>query len=282
MSQTVTFRGATYTIPSPGDSNDWGAALNAFLVAIAAGSPSSQATGTGTSSTAALALAPQTQPTGPNAVGNIYVTAAGLVYVCTVAGTPGTWVLLGPLTRLVGAGTSALSALALTPQSQPTGPNAVGNFYVSSAGVFYVCTAAGTPGTWAAVGAGSAGTTYTHTSPTDAEYTIATVAVPEGSIVQVKVTVLANVDQDGPGRGEPGGAFSGSCCFVGTYHNTSGTVQGLGTDVSLWQQGPPTSEWSAYLDILTNVLSVVVVNDSGTMLIDWTATVETTVLAPAA
>ncbi len=34
MSVTVTLNGTPYTIPSPGDANDWGAALNAYLVAL--------------------------------------------------------------------------------------------------------------------------------------------------------------------------------------------------------------------------------------------------------
>jgi protein-S-isoprenylcysteine O-methyltransferase Ste14 len=33
--------------------------------------------------------------TGPNAVGDIYVTTAGVLKICTVAGTPGTWVSVG-------------------------------------------------------------------------------------------------------------------------------------------------------------------------------------------
>ncbi len=35
MAVTVTLNGVNYTIPSPGESNDWGAALNAYLVALA-------------------------------------------------------------------------------------------------------------------------------------------------------------------------------------------------------------------------------------------------------
>lgn len=38
------------------------------------------------------------QPTGLSAVGDMYVTAAGVLKICTVAGTPGTWVSVGTQT----------------------------------------------------------------------------------------------------------------------------------------------------------------------------------------
>jgi hypothetical protein len=34
-------------------------------------------------------------PAGPNAVGEVYVFTGGVVRVCTVAGSPGTWVNVG-------------------------------------------------------------------------------------------------------------------------------------------------------------------------------------------
>lgn len=51
------------------------------------------------STTAALApffFAPITnQPSGLHAVGHMYVTTAGKLMICTVAGTPGTWTTVG-------------------------------------------------------------------------------------------------------------------------------------------------------------------------------------------
>jgi len=38
------------------------------------------------------------QPAGPNEVGDLYVTSAGVLKICTVAGTPGTWVSVGTQT----------------------------------------------------------------------------------------------------------------------------------------------------------------------------------------
>ena len=39
-----------------------------------------------------------TQPSGPNNVGDMYITTAGVLKVCTVAGSPGTWVSVGSQT----------------------------------------------------------------------------------------------------------------------------------------------------------------------------------------
>lgn len=45
---------------------------------------------------AAFSITPQdAEPTGANVVGDMYVTAAGVLKICTVAGTPGTWVSVG-------------------------------------------------------------------------------------------------------------------------------------------------------------------------------------------
>ncbi len=48
---------------------------------------------------AAFRLVPQNaEPTGPNSVGDMYMTTAGVLKVCTVAGTPGTWISVGAQT----------------------------------------------------------------------------------------------------------------------------------------------------------------------------------------
>jgi hypothetical protein len=45
---------------------------------------------------AALRFVPQdTQPTGAHNIGDMYVTAAGVLKICTAAGTPGTWTSVG-------------------------------------------------------------------------------------------------------------------------------------------------------------------------------------------
>lgn len=54
--------------------------------------------GSDTTSPARAALhveAQDAQPTGANFIGDMYVTSAGVLKICTVAGTPGTWVSVG-------------------------------------------------------------------------------------------------------------------------------------------------------------------------------------------
>jgi hypothetical protein len=55
--------------------------------------------GDAASTTAALAplfIAPlQNQPSGTHAIGHMYVTAAGKLMICTSAGTPGTFTIVG-------------------------------------------------------------------------------------------------------------------------------------------------------------------------------------------
>ena len=64
-------------------------------------------------------------------------------------------VTIDPRLKLAPDTTSpARAALSFTPQdAEPTGPNDVGDMYVTTAGVLKICTAAGSPGTWVSVGA---------------------------------------------------------------------------------------------------------------------------------
>ncbi len=106
MSIAVTFNGTTYSIPTPGESAQWATALNLFLVALGGalgsqGGTIAPTTGRGLVITsnavlAPLKLTPQgSGPSGANVVGDIYVTTAGVLKICTVAGTPGTFVSVG-------------------------------------------------------------------------------------------------------------------------------------------------------------------------------------------
>lgn len=65
----------------------------------------------------------------------------------TITNTGGTTIITGDTTS------PAKAAFRITPQdAAPTGANVVGDMYVSTAGVLYICTVAGTPGTWTVVG----------------------------------------------------------------------------------------------------------------------------------
>lgn len=110
MSVTVTFNGSSYTIPSPSESAGWANSLNLFLTALAGALGSQGGTITATSTNPGLtlngsaAMAPLrlvgvgSGPTGANAVGAMYVTTAGVLKICTVAGSPGTFVSVGAQT----------------------------------------------------------------------------------------------------------------------------------------------------------------------------------------
>lgn len=112
--------------------------------------------------------------TGTFAVGDFVVGADGSIWVCTVAGTPGTWVdtaTIGPSvssvftrTGAVVAGNADYLAVAtggLTGATQATryvgatasgapasGTFAIGDFVVDRTGYVWICVTAGTPGTW--------------------------------------------------------------------------------------------------------------------------------------
>ncbi len=114
MSIAVTFNGTSYTIPSPGESSEWATALNLFLQALAGALGTNGGTVknlvvtpttgralilSGTAALAPLKLTPVASgPTGANVVGDIYATTAGVLKICTVAGSPGTFVSVGAQT----------------------------------------------------------------------------------------------------------------------------------------------------------------------------------------
>jgi hypothetical protein len=47
---------------------------------------------------AAVYLQPQDDPSGPSSAGDLYVNNSAVLKICTVAGTPGTWVSVGAQT----------------------------------------------------------------------------------------------------------------------------------------------------------------------------------------
>ncbi len=94
MAISITFNGVTYSIPSPGQA-EWAASLNTYLQALGGVRPGTQLVGVGTAALSPLRLGDDAQPTGPNLVGDIYVTSAGVPMVCVVAGSPGSWAPIG-------------------------------------------------------------------------------------------------------------------------------------------------------------------------------------------
>lgn len=53
---------------------------------------------TGTTANAALRLIPQASPNGTNAVGDLFADSSGILWICTVAGSPGTFTKVGTQT----------------------------------------------------------------------------------------------------------------------------------------------------------------------------------------
>jgi hypothetical protein len=108
---------------------------------------------------------------GTFAVGDHVIDQTGTIYVCTVAGSPGTWVQLkaNPTfstevtapdfkpTGLSGA-TAATRFVGGTASVAPTtGTFAVGDYVITQNGSLYVCTTAGSPGTWTQISGGGGG-----------------------------------------------------------------------------------------------------------------------------
>lgn len=132
---------------------------------------------------------------GTFAVGDFTISQGGDIYVCTGAGTPGTWVRVGSYllgtnntwsgtntfnaavsgsgsitmtstvqgTAIIASGltgaTSASRYVGATASAAPgSGTFVTGDFVIAQSGTIFICTAGGSPGTWAQV-SGSAGYT---------------------------------------------------------------------------------------------------------------------------
>ena len=115
---------------------------------------------------------------GTFAVGDFVVDQTGKLWICTTAGTPGTWTQAGagvssfntrtgavvpgvsdylavPVGGLTGATTATRFVGGTTSGAPASGTFAVGDFVVDQTGKLWICTTAGTPGTWTQVGAGA-------------------------------------------------------------------------------------------------------------------------------
>lgn len=81
---------------------------------------------------------------GSTRVGGVVLNSGGAITVASNA---------TPVTVTGDTTSPARAAFAITPQdAAPTGASVVGDMYVDTAGVLYICTTAGTPGTFTKVG----------------------------------------------------------------------------------------------------------------------------------
>lgn len=138
--------------------------------------------------------------TGSWATGQAVIDTAGIVWVCTAGGTPGTWIEgsagsgagLGAntftgvqtmpdavLSGLTGAAQTVRFAGATTSGAPVTGAFLVGDAIISLAdGKWYVCTVAGSPGTWVTPAGGAVASVFGRTgavTATSGDYTAAQV-----------------------------------------------------------------------------------------------------------
>lgn len=95
--------------------------------------------------------------TGAHLLGDFVVDQTGKFWVCTTAGTPGTWVQSAAVaisysaTGLTGA-TAASRYVGATATGAPSsGTFALGDFAIDQTGKLWICTTAGSPGTWTQV-----------------------------------------------------------------------------------------------------------------------------------
>lgn len=82
---------------------------------------------------------------GPTSGSAIVATGTG-----SGSGVVATGGATGP--AIIANGTTANAALRLVAQTAPNGTNAIGDMYCDSSGVLFICTTAGSPGTFTKVG----------------------------------------------------------------------------------------------------------------------------------
>lgn len=172
LSNTITFNG-TQTSPSFIAAGLTGAtASSRYVGATTSGAPTS----------------------GTFAVGDYVIDQTGKLWICTTAGSPGTW------TQVSGGGGATLSSNTFTGnQTAPafissgltgataasryvgattsgaptTGTFAVGDFVIDQTAKIWICTTAGSPGTWTQISGGSSGVNNVTITSQSGNYTFA-------------------------------------------------------------------------------------------------------------
>jgi len=164
--QTLTNKTLTSPVISGSATGTGSVTLSNFIVAnefIANG-----VTGATAASTYAGGTASGAPSTGAHSVGDFIVDQTGLIWVCTVTGTPGTWISLvnvsgtqtlsnkslsAPASAGLTGATAASRWVGATASGAPaSGTFVVGDFVIDQTGNVWVCTTGGSPGTWQPVG----------------------------------------------------------------------------------------------------------------------------------
>lgn len=202
------------------------------VILVASGNTGATAASRYTGATASAAPG-----SGTYAVGDFIISQTGDVYVCTSAGTPGTWTRVGSYllgtantwtstnafnAAVSGSGSitmtntlqgTALSVTGLTGSvtttrlvganatgAPSTGAHNLGDIAIANDGNVFICTSAGTPGTWVQVGSYLLAATNTWSG---ASNTFSNSVVLNGA-----VTGSGTLNLTGTGAGSVGGTFS--------------------------------------------------------------------------
>lgn len=137
---------AAQTDPTNPSRGVWGLGNAAGSTGVVA-----QQTGTGDGGGAPLRIADHAASAVPPGAGSHLVgelaVRAGNLWMCVVAGTPGTWVrIVGPATR--GSDVRLLDAAPTADGTAPSAGTFTAGEMFESSGRIWLCTAGGTPGTW--------------------------------------------------------------------------------------------------------------------------------------
>jgi hypothetical protein len=191
--------------------------------------------------------------------GDFVIDQTGAVWICTAAGTPGTWTGassgagLGANTfsgnqtapafvssGLTGA-TAASRYVGATASGAPaSGTFAKGDHVIDQTGTFWICTAAGTPGTWTQPVAAGSGLNMPQQLYGYLSWAFDQSAVNGGALLGTAGTITlikipwpttTNVTNIIVALAAGGSALTGSANFAGIY-NSSGTLLGSTADQS--------------------------------------------------
>jgi hypothetical protein len=194
-------------------------------------------------------------PTGshPFLAGDFVIDQSGAVWICTAAGSPGTWSQVGGAaadyapTGLTGA-TAASRYAGATTSGAPTGshPFLTGDFVIDQTGVLWICTASGSPGTWVAASPAVPNVQWFNSTPGSYTWT-----KPSGAKT-VYVFVV----------GAGGGGGSGRCDAAGTARCGGG---GGGAGAAM-------PAWFVASDLTSTVAVTVAAGGSGGAAVNTTAT----------
>jgi len=129
-------------------------------------------------------------------------------------------------TGLPGATAASRHAGATTSGAPVSGTFAVGDFIVDQSGKFYVCTVAGTPGTWGAVGGASALTnsqsyiTSNQTNASSGAFNVTSLSLTSGTwLINAQINMQVNSAQANFFFG-----ISPTTAYIGDVYSGSGTT----------------------------------------------------------